>query len=130
MRYAVVLLTSLIVASASSGKEAAIENARDLANYCQELERGIKGAGQHIRIPSTKEALLCWGYMRAMQNISVLADESGQRIMGSCPPERTTLLQLIHAFVSYARSHPNELQDNTAVVVIRALHETFPCPSD
>ena len=43
---------------------AAVENARDLAGYCQSLERGAKGAGPHIYIPRTSEALTCWGYMR------------------------------------------------------------------
>jgi hypothetical protein len=51
---------------------AAIENADELAGYCQSLERGAKGAGRHIVIPSTREALTCWGYMQAMQDLSVL----------------------------------------------------------
>ena len=29
-------------------------------------------------------------YMQAMQDLSVLADEEGHRIMGACPPEQTT----------------------------------------
>jgi len=65
------------------------------------------------------------GYMQAMQDLSVLADEDGRRIMGACPPQRTTLLELIQAFVSYARSH--ELPDNAALAVTRALQEAFPC---
>lgn len=127
MRHALVLLLALIAALASSQKASAIESARELASDCQSLERGSKGTGAHIRIPDTKQALQCWGYMRAIQDLSVLADPDGHRIMGSCPPEETTLLQLIHAFITYARSHPSELQGNTAVVVIKALEEAFPC---
>jgi hypothetical protein len=44
---------------------------------------------------------------------------------GRRPPQRTTLLELIQAFVSYARSH--ELPDNAALAVTRALQEAFPC---
>jgi hypothetical protein len=55
----------------------------------------------------------------------VMADEDGRRIMGACPSQRTTLLELIQAFVSYARSH--ELPDNAALAVTRALQEAFPC---
>ena len=36
---------------------AAVENARELAGYCQSLERGAKGAERHIYIPRTREAL-------------------------------------------------------------------------
>src|SRR5262249_19819227 len=56
---------------------AAVENARELAGYCQSLERGATGAGRHIYIPRTREALTCWGYMQAMQDLSVLADGMG-----------------------------------------------------
>jgi hypothetical protein len=38
--------------------------------------------------------------MQAMQDLSVLADENGHRIMGACPPEQTTTLQLIRSFVA------------------------------
>jgi hypothetical protein len=71
--------------------------------------------------------VLCWGYMQAMQDLSVLAYEDGTRIMGSCPPEQTTVLQLIHSFVTYARSHPDELEGNTTVAVFKALQHAYPC---
>jgi hypothetical protein len=48
--------------------------------------------------------------MQAMQDLSVLADEEGHRIMGACPPEQTTTLQIIQSFVRYARAHRTELQ--------------------
>jgi hypothetical protein len=109
---------------------AAVENAHELARYCQGLERGTEGAGQHIYIPRTPEALTCWGYMQAMQDLSLLADEEGHRIMGACPPEQATTLQLIQAFVRYARAHRSELSGNAAVVVFRALREAYPCRAE
>src|SRR5262249_57110395 len=80
-------------------------------------------------VPRTREALSCWGYMQAMQDLSVLADEDGHRIMGACPPERTTTLQLIQSFVRYARAHRTELQGNAVVAVVRALREAYPFPA-
>jgi hypothetical protein len=109
---------------------AAVENAHELAGYCQNLERGAKSAGRHIYIPHTQEALTCWGYMQAMQDLSVLADEEGHRIMGACPPEQTTTLQLIQSFVRYARAHRSELQGNAVVAVFRALREAYPCGAE
>jgi hypothetical protein len=87
-------------------------------------------AGRHIYIPSTREALTCWGYMQAMQDLSVLADEKGHRIMGACPPEQTTTLQLIRSFVRYARAHRSELPGNAVVAVFRALRGAYPCRAE
>jgi hypothetical protein len=105
----------------------AMGSARELAEDCRTLVRAKTGTGKQIQIPFTKKALVCWGYMQAMQDLSVLADENGRRIMGACPPERTTLLELIQSFVSYARAHVDKLPDNTALAVSQALHEAFPC---
>src|SRR5262245_20519136 len=131
MKYARNLSIGLVVTVAFAwSAAAAVENARELAGYCQTLERGAKGAGRHIYIPGTSEALTCWGYMQAMQDLSVLADEEGHRIMGACPPEQATTLQLIQSFVRYARAHPNELQGNAVVAVFRALREAYPCHAE
>jgi hypothetical protein len=94
MRYVRVLSIGLAATVAFAWSAGAVENAHELAGYCQSLERGAKGAGRHVYIPGTREALTCWGYMQAMQDLSVLADENGHRIMGACPPEQTTTLQL------------------------------------
>jgi len=108
----------------------AVENANELAGYCQSLERGAKGGGRHIYIPRTREALTCWGYMQGMQDLSVLADENGLRILGACPPEQMTTLQLIRLFVQYASAHRSELPGNAVVAVFRALGEAYPCRAE
>ena len=125
---ALVLLLAATVVLACSREVHAIETPRQLAKYCEIVETGVKGTGRRLRIPHTKEALLCWGYMEAMQDFSVITNDDGSRVVGSCPPEHETLLQLIHTFVAYARSHPKQLRGNTAVTVIRALQQAYPCP--
>jgi len=131
MKYARILSIGLVATVAFAwNAAAAVENARELAGYCQSLERGAKGAGRHIYIPRTREALTCWGYMQAMQDLSVLADEEEHRIMGACPPEQTTTLQLIQSFVRYARAHRTALQGNAVVAVFRALREAYPCRAE
>jgi Rap1a immunity proteins len=107
----------------------AVESGRDLAKYCQALQKGIRGSGRQIRIPNTKESLLCWGYMQAMQDLSVLTDEQGRPIIGTCPPEDATTLQLIESFLTYARSHPDALRAKAAVAVVTALQDAYPCLS-
>jgi hypothetical protein len=130
MRCARLISIGLIATVVFAWSAAAMENAHELARYCQELERGAKGAGRHIHIPRTPEALTCWGYMQAMQDLSLLADEEGHRIMGACPPEQATTLQLIQSFVRYARAHRSELPGNAVVVVFRALREVYPCRAE
>jgi len=127
MKLAFVLLVGSVVACSFPNKATAIEDARDLASSCHSLEKGAKGRGRQIQIPNTKAALLCWGYMQAMQDVSVLIDENGRRLIGSCPPERITLLRLIRSFSAYARSHSEKFQGNAAVAVIKAFQEAFPC---
>jgi hypothetical protein len=51
MRYARILSIGLVATVAFAWNAAAIENADELARYCQSLERGAKGAGRHIYIP-------------------------------------------------------------------------------
>jgi hypothetical protein len=130
MRYARILSIGLVATVAFAWSAVAVENAHELAGYCKSLERGVKGAGRHIYIPSTREALTCWGYMQAMQDLSVLSDEEGHRIMGACPPEQTSTLQLIQSFVRYAHAHRSELPGNAVVAVFRALREAYPCRAE
>jgi hypothetical protein len=130
MRCARILLIGLVTTVAFAWSAAAVENAHELAGYCQSVERGAKGAGRQIYIPRTREALTCWGYIQAMQDLSVLSDEEGHRIMGACPPEQTSTLQLIQSFVRYARAHRSELSSNAVVAVFRALREAYPCRAE
>ena len=104
-----------------------VDSARELVNACQDLEKDREGSGKDILIPNSTEALICWGYMQAMQDLSVLVDQSGRRLIGSCPPEETTSLQLIDAFLAYARAHAGDLRGNAAAVVVKAFVERFPC---
>ena len=122
-------LPSMMVAIAFlvASEHAQAGSGHDLLNDCQSLERGKMGRGNHIEIPKTRASLVCWGYMKAMQDLSVWVDENGNKILGTCPPERATTLDLIHSFVTYARSHPSQLQGNAALAVMRAFQETFPC---
>jgi hypothetical protein len=126
MRYALALLT-LVALFAGPDRARAIESARELVDACQDLEKDREGSGKDILIPNSTEALICWGYMQAMQDLSVLVDQHGRRVTGSCPPEETTSIQLIQAFLAYARSHTDELKSNAAAIVIKALQESYPC---
>jgi hypothetical protein len=102
----------------------------DLLNSCQSLERGKRGAGHLINIPKTTDALVCWGYLKAMQDLSIWVDENGNKIFGSCPPQTTTTLDLIHSFLTYGRLHRGQLPSNAALAVMKAFQQAFPCNED
>jgi Ssp1 endopeptidase immunity protein Rap1a len=102
-------------------------SARELAGECQALLRGKRGSGEEIRIPLTKPALECWGYMQAVQDFAALADENGRRVLGICPPDRASLLDLVQAFVGHARRQGKDLPDNAALAVTQALQSAYPC---
>jgi hypothetical protein len=87
-----------------SGQAQSANPVGDLLNGCQILERGKRGTGQMVHIPKSKGALVCWGYMKAMQDLSVWVDENGNKILGSCPPERTTTLDLVCEVWTFASS--------------------------
>ena len=48
MRYARILSIGLVATVAFAWSAAAVENAHELAGYCQSLERGAKGDGRHL----------------------------------------------------------------------------------
>jgi len=127
MRQVVWLLAAALALAGFPDRARAIESARELVTACQELERGREGTGKDILIPGNREALLCWGYMQAIQDLSVLVDQHGLRVIGSCPPEETTTVQLVQALLGYARTHAAELDGNAAAMVIKALQTSFPC---
>ena len=127
MRALIFALTALAALSGSPRAGVAAENTTTLARACQKLEAGLKGRGDNISIPNTKDALLCWGYMLAMQDIARLADPAGISLIGACVPSDGRLTDLIHAFVAYARTHRDAAAENTALVVIKALQQAYPC---
>ena len=128
----VALLLALLAGSQSAlaaQPAGRIENARSLENACRPVEQKVERARRRADVPLVS-GLLCLGYMQAMQDLSVLADEDGRRSLGSCPSPQTTLRELIQAFLAYARSHRGELDQNAAVVVIKAFRTAFPCPDE
>jgi hypothetical protein len=121
------MLALLIAACAAPQAAHAIESPGQLAAYCQKLEKSARGSGESIQIPNTREALLCWGYMQAIQDLSMLADEDGRRLIGSCPPADSRLRDFVRAFLEYEQSHRSDVEPNTLIAVSKALQQAYPC---
>jgi Rap1a immunity proteins len=125
VRLFLLLAAALIIGR--PGPALAVENSRELAKYCEAAVAGVEGSGNEIEIPNTQEALLCWGYMEALQDLSALVDQNGTRVLGVCPPQQGRLLDLVRSFVAYADSHPINLPKNSAAAAVRALQQVYPC---
>jgi hypothetical protein len=121
------LILFLMLVAHPAMQARAFENARELTNACRKVDQEVAKQGKQIWIPREKNALLCWGYMQALQDIVALTDEAGRPILGSCPPEDTATLDLLRSFLAHGRSHPEALKGNAAVAVITALQSTYPC---
>ena len=53
--------------------------------------------------------------------------EGGPSVLGACLPPETTRMDIIWAFVRYARAHRNQLAERVTAILIPALVKKFPC---
>lgn len=81
--------------------------------------------GDTLDIPAA--GLPCWYYMSAVQNMSALVDERGERLLGICPPTDSTMMDYVRIFVQYAHGNQTEDYGNAAALVLLGLSEAFPC---
>ena len=106
----------------------AIQNAAELLSACEDFERNVKdkGGGQ-LSLPLKGDVYTCFGFMNAIQDLSVLLNSDTTRLLGSCPPPSSRVSQLIRVFTNYARTHPERLHEKAGDVAILALQNAFPC---
>jgi hypothetical protein len=122
------IVGTLCVALLFCSSSARAQSANELLQACEELERTMTITGDNISFPPSQTNDECWYFMSAVQQYSTLAAPgTGQRFLGACTEATTTLSQLIRAFTSYARSHPQQLNATATVVTYNAMHSTFPC---
>jgi len=124
------LITSIAVLFLATGAlstPAHSETGNGLLQACEALEREIRISGRDVQLPERADVHICWGYMGAVQDFSVMVDD-GKTLFRSCPGPKTTLTQLIRVFTNYARTHPQELHEKASRVVYRAMLSAFPCP--
>jgi len=106
------------------------QTAGEMLHACETLQRGERIEGNAVLLPPGKDAQQCWGFMSAVQEYSVLADENGQRLLGACPASATKTTQIVDAFVKYTKAHPEKLNMPAAAVAYGAMAAAFPCPSE
>jgi hypothetical protein len=97
----------------------------ELLQSCQSVtDADSRPTGGTIDIPAT--GLPCWYYMSALQNMAVLVDQHGARLLGLCPPPDSTVLDFVRAYVKYARKRASG-GENAAAEALPGLARAFPC---
>jgi hypothetical protein len=117
-----------LLATGAVSTPAHSETGNGLLQACEALEREARISGKNVQLPARADVHKCWGYMGAVQDLSVAVDETGKPLLGFCPDPKTTLTQLIRVFTNYARTHPQELHQNASMLVLNAMAQAFPCP--
>jgi hypothetical protein len=120
------VLAATFLFSASTAVMA--QTAGEMLHACQTLQRGMRITGDTAFLPSGTEAQQCWGFMSAVQEYSVLADQAGTRLLNACPAADTKTTQIVEVFVKYAKAHPERLNTPAAAAAYNAMADAFPCP--
>jgi hypothetical protein len=64
--------------------------------------------------------------MSAIQNMSVLEDVRGVRLLGICAPPDTNLMDFVRIFVQRAKKRKVQ-NNNAAALAVVVLSQSFPC---
>jgi len=100
----------------------------ELLRSCTEIvNKGRAKANDEVDIPPS--GLPCWYYMSAIQNMSVLENLDGVRLIAICSPPDTTLMDYVRILVQKASKRQMKIE-NAAALAIMVLSQRFPCPSN
>ena len=84
--------------------------------------------GEIADIPTA--GLPCWYYMSAIQNMSVLEDGEGERLLGVCSPPGSTTMDFVQIFVRSAQNKKLSTDGNAAALALPGFARAFPCTAD
>jgi hypothetical protein len=115
----------LVAACAFVPDRADATTASELLQSCQAIATSTV-ARNDATLDIPPDGLPCWYFMSAVQNMTVLVDENGTRLLGVCPPPDSTVLDFIRVYVAYAGKKKGS-GDNAAALALTGLAEAFPC---
>ena len=100
----------------------------ELLRSCAEVvNKGRAKANGEVDIPPS--GLPCWYYISAVQNMSVLENLDGVRLLGICAPPDTTLMDYVEIVVQKAQRKKMQIE-NAAALAVTVLSQRFPCASN
>lgn len=117
----VVLLAAapvLVPAAEVAGQEMALESTADLLAACSREENDL----QHDETPS-----FCYGFITGTGGLYLELVEAGVIDAWACAEPVPTMEQIRSAFVTWARAHPERLDDSATDGFWRAMSAAYPC---
>ena len=124
MRFLFAAFVGAFVCWLAPGQARAVSS-HELLQSCRAVtDAAGPGDGASLELPPA--GLPCWYYMSALQNMSVLVDQTGEHLLGACPPAQSTVLDFVRVFVRAMRgSHAED--ENAAALIVPELAKAFPC---
>jgi len=111
----------------ASGSSALAQSTAEMLGACEILQRGMHVERNTAYLPPSNKANQCWGFVGAVLQYSMLADQNGKTLLGACPGPDATVIQVIDVFVKYAQSHPEKADLSAAAAAYNAMADAFPC---
>src|SRR5579862_808564 len=59
------------------------QTARELLHVCEPLQRGMHVEGAQVFLPPGSDVAQCWGFINAVQQYGILADQDGRTWLGA-----------------------------------------------
>ena len=84
--------------------------------------------GEIADIP--RAGLPCWYYVSAIQDMSVLEDGEGKRLLGVCSPPNSTTMDFVKIFVRSAKNKKLRTNGDAAALALPGFAQAFPCTAD
>jgi len=121
---ALCLALGLLLASSAV---AGAQSAGEMLHACEFLQRGMHVEKDKIYYPASGEASKCWGFVIAVAQYAMIADQNGKTLLGACPGADMTPVEVIRIFVDYANAHPEKQELPAAAAAYNAMADAFPC---
>ena len=103
---------------------------KEMLSDCESIVSAVKATGDpdQIELENTFSTEHCWGAFSSLQQVIALRDVGAKYpLLQICASQETTLVQLIKQFDSYARRHPEKMQEPFIKVAVAALGSAYPC---
>jgi hypothetical protein len=130
------ILIALCAASLSSTAVAEANRGESLLEDCNAALKLYDAPDSVPSLETEAMGMHCMGFISGLRDgldfWRASTEASKKRDMSSAPiciPQDATTLQLVRIVVKYLRDNPKELNKHDAILVLTALHDAYPCPT-
>jgi hypothetical protein len=120
---AVLAIALLCLTAAGARAETSLE----VQSWCGPIANGAVNAAGQIDFDETPTNQFCWGAFAAIQGLTRIVWQNGDRALKSCPPPEATRAQLIKVYLKFAGDHPELAHQPFEQVARLSISAAFPC---